>query len=179
MNFVHQGQACSQCVRCGVCVILIQVTDYNAASDIIAAGCQTEWTELERVLLALPVHLKASDQAGIQGHPIFDPIGTNDGIRTGLTAAGGWLSTIPIPQQFAFLGTDVDFGKNGLIVEAQFSNYPFLLNNTIRSELFFKANLNLTGVPTLATVILTKGHMFPASKSTLYYYPGNKDPHIS
>ena len=73
------------------------------------------------------------------------------------------------PPQFSFLGTDVDFGKNGLIVEAQFSNYPFLLNNTIRSELFFKAKLNLSGIPTLATVILTKGHMFPASNSTLYY----------
>jgi hypothetical protein len=56
-----------------------------------------------------------------------------------------------------------------LVAEAQFSNYPFLLNNTIRSELFFQANMTFGTAPTKATVIIAKSRMFPASNSTLYY----------
>src|SRR5262249_41552445 len=47
--------------------------------------------------------------------------------------------------------------------------YPFLLNNTIRSELFFQARMTFGSEPTKVTVIVTKARMFPASNSTLYY----------
>ncbi len=118
----------------------------------------------------MPLHIKASDQAGIQGTPIFfDPVGTNEHIKNALLQMSGWLANIPIPQQFDFLGTDVTFGKGSVIAEVQFSNYPFLLNNAIRSELFFKARTPLTGVPMDVVIIITKGKMFPASNSTLYY----------
>jgi hypothetical protein len=70
------------------------------------------------------------------------------------------------------MGTDVDFGKNGVLVEAHFSNYPFLLNNILRSELFFKSGLVLADGKTSFVVIITKAHMFPASNSTLYYEQG-------
>ena len=116
----------------------------------------------------MPLHIKASDQAGIQGRPIFDPVGTNEFIKSELSSRG-WRSNIPIPKQFDFLGTDVDFGKSGVLIEAQFSNYPFLLNNTLRSELFYKAEIPLGGEPTEVVAIITKAHMFPASNSTLYF----------
>jgi hypothetical protein len=76
---------------------------------------------------------------------------------------------LAIPPAFHFLGTDVDFGKSGVIVEVQFSNYPFLLNNILRSELFFKAKTLFSGHPTEVIVIITKDGIFPASNSTLYY----------
>jgi hypothetical protein len=116
----------------------------------------------------MPLHLKPSAQAGIHGRPIFDPIGTNEYIKTELLKLG-WEKNIPIPRQYNFLGTDVDFGKLGLIGESQFSNYPFLLNNTIRAELFFKANIKFGGQNTKLVFIITKAQMFPASNSTLYY----------
>ena len=80
----------------------------------------------------------------------------------------------PIPAEYDFLGTDVDNGKAGVIVEVQFSNYPFLLNNTVRSELFFKDRIPLSGQPTEVVIIITKAHMFPASNSTLYYEQAQK-----
>ena len=67
------------------------------------------------------------------------------------------------------MGTDIDFGKAGVIVESQFSNYPFLLNNTLRSELFFKAGTTFAGYATQLLILITKALMFPASNSTLYY----------
>lgn len=56
-----------------------------------------------------------------------------------------------------------------MIVEVQFSNYPFLLNNAMRSELLFKSKTPLTGEPPTMIVIITKAKLFPASNSTLYY----------
>jgi len=148
--------------------MLIEWTDFNGADERVAQKYQTEWRELQAVLEAMPLHLKASDQANIQGRAIFDPVGTNQHIADGLVPMG-WQQKIAIPEAFKFLGTDVDFGKNGVIVEVQFSNYPFLLNNTQRSDLFYRAQTVFHGAPTDLVIIVTKAGMFPSSNSTLYY----------
>jgi hypothetical protein len=116
----------------------------------------------------MPLHIKASDQAKIQGNPIFDPVGTNEYIKAALINCD-WKSNIPIPAPFRFLGTDIDFAKAGIVIEIQFSNYPFLLNNTLRSELFFKSQTEFAGHKTNLVILVTKALMFPASNSTLYY----------
>jgi hypothetical protein len=116
----------------------------------------------------MPLHIKPSDQAKIQGNPIFDPVGSNQYIKNALVKLG-WHSNILIPVKYRFLGKDVDFGKSGIILESQFSNYPFLLNNLLRSELFFKGSIHFAGNSTKLLVIITKAQMFPASNSTLYY----------
>jgi hypothetical protein len=118
----------------------IGFTDFNEADLLISSGFQTEWGEMETVLNSMPLHLKASDQRGKQGRPIFDAVGTNEYLKMSLVSTG-WRSSVQIPSEFKFLGTDIDFYKSGVIVEAQFSNYPFLLNNLLRSELFFKAGI--------------------------------------
>ena len=146
----------------------LQFTDYNGSEAQIWSYHKKAWCELASVIDAVPLHLKSSDQAGIQGNAIFDPVGTNNYFKEALSEKG-WLSNIPIPKQFSFLGTNVDFGKDGTLLEVQFSNYPFLLNNTIRSELFYKAELPLASKSTELAIIVTKAHMFPASNSTLYY----------
>ncbi len=148
--------------------MLIEWIDFNGADARIAQKYQTEWLELQKVLEAMPLHLKASDQANIQGRAIFDPVGTNQHIADEL-AARGWQAKIPVPTELKFLGTDVDFGKDGIVVEVQFSNYPFLLNNMLRSDLFYRAGTVFHGSPTDLVVIVTKAGMFPSSNSTLYY----------
>lgn len=150
--------------------MLLRIEDFNNADAAILGEMQSQWDELQGVLQEMPLHLKASDQAGIQGKPIWDPVGTNEHIKSALTKAPlSWRANIPIPTEYSFLGTDVDFAKGGLLVEVQFSNYPFLLNNILRTELFFKSGIALDGGSTKAAVIVTKAHMFPASNSTLYY----------
>lgn len=141
--------------------------DFNAANTVISSQCNVEWNDLHRVLTAMPLHVKASGQAGIEGNLVFDPVGTNEYIKTALVKLG-W-SKIRIPAEYEFFGKDVDFGKAGTIVEVQFSHYAFLPNNTLRSELFFKAGTQFLGHPTNLAVIVTKAQMFPASNSSLYY----------
>jgi hypothetical protein len=146
----------------------IQFTDYNGADVVLSNNYSTEWAEIQSSLQALPLHLKASDQAGIQGTPIFDPVGTNKYIKADLVRKG-WIPNIRIPTEFKFLGSNIDFGKSGMLVEVQFSNYPFLLNNAIRSELFHKSGFVIAGRQMEIAVFIVKAHMFPCSNSTLYY----------
>ncbi len=148
--------------------MLIRTTDFNGVDVLLSTGHATQWNDLAESLAALKLHLKPSDQAGKRGSPIFDAVGSNAAIKTELVARG-WASNIPISADLSFLGTDVDFVKTGVLVEVQFSNYPFLLNNLLRSELFFKGGAPLAGSKIDAAVIIAKAKMFDASNSTLYY----------
>lgn len=142
--------------------------DFNGAGALFTGKYAAAWAEIQATLSAMPLHLKASDQATLVGDPVFDPVGTNAWIKAHLIQPG-WSANLTIPAEFRFLGTDVDFAKRGLLVEAQFSNYPFLLNNVVRSELFFKAKTPIGAEPADALIVITKAHMFPAAQSTLYY----------
>lgn len=154
--------------------MILTLSDYNGAEAPLRKTCRQEWAELEVVLKKLPLCLKASDQAGKQGSPIFDPVATNAFIRNKLKADHGWATNIPIPQEYEFLGTDIDAGKNGVMVEVQFSNYPFLLNNMLRGELFFQGKFKIGSRATGVVVIVAKAQMLPASNSTLYYEQAKK-----
>jgi len=148
--------------------VQINHQSFNDSTSLFEGKFRSQWDEVSAALSGILLHLKASDKAGIQGHPIFDPVGTNQAIKNVLISSG-WRSNILIREEFKFLGTDIDFEKGGLLVEVQCSNYPFLLNNLLRSELFFKAKVCFSGPPIEAVLIITKAHMFPASNSTLYY----------
>lgn len=143
-------------------------TDFNGADSLFAGSHAPRWAELEEALTTLVLHLKASDQARKIGAPIWDAVGNNAAIKAALVARG-WHPNVPIPAPYKFIGTDVDFVSNGVVAEVQFSNYPFLLNNLLRCELFVKGSIDLDGSPIEAGVIITKARMFDASNSTLYY----------
>jgi hypothetical protein len=148
--------------------VQIQVTDYNGADARFAGSHAPQWAEIAAALTAVPLHLKASDQARKIGAPIWDAVGNNSAIRAQLVERG-WRPNVPIPAPLKILGKDVDFVKDGVAIEVQFSNYPFLLNNLLRCELFFKGRSQLGGSVVDAGVIITKGKMFDASQSTLHY----------
>lgn len=148
--------------------MLIKFQDFNNAVTHMEGRFAERWQELVDVLTDLPLHLKASQQDGKVGAPIFDPVASNAAIKMSLLKHT-WPTNIPIPDAVAFLGTDVDFFVDGLLVEAQFSNYPFFLNNVVRSALLAKSKAKLGNIQVEAVVIIAKGHMFPASNSTLYY----------
>lgn len=145
----------------------IKVVDYNNPDAVLAKTHTQEWEQILSTIRRMPLHLKASDQRGKQGSLIFDPVGTNAYLKQHLAPAG-WRAAAITPE-YAFLGLDVDFARSGVILEAQFSNYPFLLNNLIRSEMFFREQVRFDGAPTSVVVIVVKAAMYPASNSTLYF----------
>jgi hypothetical protein len=140
---------------------------YNNASNLLNDEYSTQWRDLRGMLEEMPLYLKASDQRNRVGRPIFDPKATNSHIKNALQTS--WNCDVSIPEQFTFLGNNIDFEHSGLIVEVQFSNYPFLLNNVIRSELFYRSYTQFSTENTSIVAIITKAGELPASNSTLYY----------
>jgi hypothetical protein len=116
----------------------------------------------------MPLHLQGSLQAKKVGSAIFDPKATNSHLRRA-TQERGWR-VIPVPSDLRAFGNEWDGGKRGTLAEWQFSNYPFLWNNCIRSEAVYKSGLRLPGLDAIkGLVIVTKSGLFPASNSSLYY----------
>jgi hypothetical protein len=145
-----------------------EVVDFNGAESYYNGAGMPEWADLEEVIAKMPLHLKGSLQAGRIGSAIFDPIATNLHIKRA-TQERGWRS-IPVPARLRAFGKDWDGGKGGTLGEWQFSNYPFLCNNCVRSEVVYKAGIPLPGLhPVQCLVIVTRSGLFPASQSTLYY----------
>lgn len=147
----------------------ILIEDFNNANSLCEKSCNSEWNDLFNILTDMPLHLKASDQEGIKGQGIFDPVGTNEYLKQKLITTNIWKTNVPIPKEYKFLGKEVDFINRSTLVEAQFSNYPFLLNNLIRSQLFINSNVCFDGFPISMLVIITKTNYIPSSNSTLYF----------
>lgn len=146
----------------------IRFTDYKDAEQAIGGKHGDQWRDIEQILEAMPLHVKGSDQKGIQGNLEFNPKGTNAYLKDAFVSRE-WGSNTPIPVEYRALGKDVDFWKEGVIVEVQFSNYPFLTNNVMRSDILYKEQVSIASDPVELLVIITKAHMFPAAQSTLYY----------
>lgn len=149
--------------------MLIHFTDFNNATNVINSSHQQSWNELEQTLLNMPLFLKSSAQTGKQGQAIFDPIANNNFLLNALSQKS-WQAAYPMPAQFVFFGDNIDYAKNGTLVEVQFSNYPFLINNVTRADILYKTHTamhNNQAVELL--VIITRFNCLPASNSTLYY----------
>lgn len=144
------------------------VADFNGADEVFSRGCAGEWRDLEKILESLPLYLQPSDQAGKVGVPIFDPKGTNEHL-TAAARRAGWRN-IPVPEELTPFGIDWDAGKGRVLAEWQFSNYPFLWNNVIRSEAVYRGSVSLSGLGAIAgMLVVTKCGLFPSSNSTLYF----------
>lgn len=142
--------------------------DFNGGLKILSDQYPQEDDDLRKSLKSLVLHVKESDQEGKQGSLIFNPVGTNEALKE-LLQKKSW-SSVSLPQQYSFFGLGVDFGKKGVCIEAQFSNYPFLLNNTLRSEVLYRDKFQLVkNYPLNVLVFITKVHSLPSSNSTLYY----------
>jgi hypothetical protein len=61
--------------------MIIAQTDFNGAEEVISQIYPLMWGHLYAMLTQMPLHLKASDQQGIQGKPIFDVVGSNQYIK--------------------------------------------------------------------------------------------------
>ena len=121
----------------------------------------SEQDDVIEKLQELYLHLKASDQKNKKHSPIFDPIGTNRSIKDKLIP--DWEPNLSIPKNYKHLGKDVDFYKDGSIIEVQFSNYPFLANNLLRTEVFFKSSELIFKDRVKNLTVITKGKRLPRS----------------
>ncbi|MDT9689852.1 hypothetical protein Q5762_16195 [Streptomyces sp. P9(2023)] len=152
--------------------MLYEIADFFGADDYFSTEGAEEWSEIQSVLDGLTLQLQPSGQAGLDGKAIFDPKGTNKALTEG-AAAFGW-GKISLPPDLTAFGTDWDAGKNAVLAEWQFSNYPFLWNNIVRSQVVARNGWLLAGMmdSPKALLVVTKSGCLPASQSTLYFEQG-------
>lgn len=145
-----------------------EVSDFAGAKEFFEGPGEREWQEIAWVLDGTTPQFQPSDQAGLNHRPIFDPKATNREL-TDRAAALGWKK-IPVPDGLKEFGLDWDAGKRTTLAEWQFSNYPFLWNNVIRTQGVYISDIELAGMDGVeALIVVTKCGLFPASNSTLYY----------
>ncbi len=144
------------------------VADFNGADSYYSADGAREWADIQSVISDMHLYLQGSLQAGKVGSAIFDPKASNLYLKSA-THTRGWR-TVPVPAGLREFGNDWDGGKRETLAEWQFSNYPFLWNNCIRSEAVYKTQLRLPGLELIkGLIIVTKSGIFPASNSSLYF----------
>jgi hypothetical protein len=145
-----------------------ELTDFNGSDAYYGGDGAGEWRDIDNILRRKPIFLQGSGQAGRIAMPIFDPKATNAYLRAESEKLG-WR-VVRVPKDLTAFGVDWDAGKGSSLAEWQFSNYPFLWNNIIRTEVVFKDRIALLGLnPIKALIVVTKSGIFPASASTLYY----------
>ncbi|WUH93457.1 hypothetical protein OG900_27325 [Streptomyces sp. NBC_00433] len=145
-----------------------ETADFSGATEYFAGPGSAYWSDLAYVIGHL--RLQPSGEDGMTGNPNFGPKATNR-ILTEQAALLGW-EKIPVPDSpKAAFGLDWDAGRGAVLVEWQFSNYPFLWNNIIRSQVAVHRSLLLQGMDSVpqALVVVTKSGCPPASRSTLYF----------
>ncbi len=149
--------------------MIYEFADFNGAAEYFDRAGAPYWAELDAVIDSVVPQFQPSDQRGKVGEPIFDPKATN--ARLTLEAADYGWNAIPVPTELEQFGVDWDSGKGPILAEWQFSNYPFLWNNIIRTEAIYQSEAILPGLgqPVDALVVVTKSGRFPASNSTLYF----------
>ncbi|GAA4656306.1 hypothetical protein GCM10023347_01970 [Streptomyces chumphonensis] len=152
--------------------MLFEIADFFHADSYFDNEGAQEWSEIAEVLSSTNLQLQPSGQAGLSGQAIFDPKATNRILTEG-AAEYGWRK-ISVPNPLRAFGTDWDAGKNAVLAEWQFSNYPFLWNNIIRSQVVARNEWTLTGMRShpRALIVVTKSGCLPASQSTLYFEQG-------
>lgn len=144
------------------------LADFNDSDAYFGGEGAPEWEDIEAIVRDLPLCLQPSGQAGIAGNAVFDPKATN-AFLTRSALARGWR-VIPVPTGLSEFGTDWDAGKAATLAEWQFSNYPFLWNNVIRSEAMFKSQIVIEHLePIKGLIVVTKSGAFPSSASSLYF----------
>lgn len=145
-----------------------EISDFANSKEFFEGPAIQEWREIASVLEGSILQLQPSDQAGRDRRPIFDPKATNKEL-TERAAQFGWTK-IPVPDGLKEFGLDWDAGKRTTLAEFQFSNYPFLWNNVIRTQGVYVSDIPLAGMQGVeALIVVTKCGLFPASNSTLYY----------
>jgi hypothetical protein len=138
----------------------IKIEKFNGSSKFL--------DDIDNAASKLPYFTKPSKQKTKIGSLVFDPVKTNNFLKQ-FFVENGWKPNVKIPPSFSHMGIHVDFLKDGVVMEVQFSNYPFLLNNIIRTEIFKKSLLKLDDSIVNELIIVTKAKNIPSANSSLYF----------
>lgn len=118
-----------------------QFHDLNGA-DVILQGT-AEWDEIDNVLQDLKYGVQLCRQKDRETELIFSPSTSNERICDRLTALG-WAPGVALQNPSYDTGKEVDFYKNGIVLEVQFAHYGLLQTDISRMQRLFDGGLKLS-----------------------------------
>jgi len=140
------------------------ICSVNDGEDLLRTKFPSEHRDICTVLSTIVCPMKESQQSGKQGVWIFDPIGMNAILREQLTMRG-WKAKVPLAERRK-AGNDVDFYKNGVVIEAQFGNFAYLQSDVARLEALHTGVVQLRGSPPVELgVLITVQKNMPRANS--------------
>lgn len=123
------------------------------------------WRQLLELVAASAYQMQGCGERKRVGEPIFSPSMNNATLRAGF-AREGWLCGVPLLTPTPASGRDVDFYKQGVVVEAQFSHYGLLQGDFARMEGLYTGPLALRGgLSVECGVVIVVNRAMPTSQS--------------
>ena len=122
----------------------ITTEDVNDAQNILEQNFLALYNELLNILDQCEYQMQASHQRERMGNTIFSPSITNKVLKT-FFENYGWEANVPLLNPGYNTGKDVDFYKDGIVVEVQFAHYALMTSDAARLEALFNGNMRLVG----------------------------------
>lgn len=145
-----------------------EVADFNDGWAVLAKKHPAEWAELQAVLSETQYHVQLCNQKGRTEERIFSPSMANSALKDALLTRG-WEAGVRIENSSYESGKDVDFFKNGVVLEVQFAHYGLLQADISRMEQLHTDVLRLAGgrkVSCGVEIVVTNG--MPRSQSVAH-----------
>lgn len=146
----------------------IEIHSVNDGEDYIARNHPIEWAEFNETLAQIPYHVQLCRQKGRENEMIFSPSMANAAIKE-LLLKKGWSAGVPIQNPSYQSGKDVDFYKNGVVLEVQFAHYGLMQADVGRMEDLRSGTLKLAGALSVDSGIeLVVTNKMPRSQSVAH-----------
>jgi hypothetical protein len=150
-----------------------EIDAVNNALVYLQANRIGELNDILCVLDNAPYQVQLCGQKGRQGELIFSPSVTNTVLENDFVSRG-WEARVPLFNAGYDTGKDVDFYKNGVVVEVQFAHYGLCLTDISRMERLFTGGLKLQPTssgsprPVVAGVEIVVDRQMPTSQSVAH-----------
>lgn len=150
-----------------------ETEEVNNAMAFLQANRSAELNELFSVLDNALYQVQFCGQRGRETELIFSPSMSNTVLKDSFTSLG-WEAGVPLANPGYDTGRDVDFYKNGVVVEVQFAHYGLCMTDISRMERLYSRSLQLQSNPSgaprhvVAGVEIVVDRHMPTSQSVAH-----------
>lgn len=146
----------------------IEVHSVNGGEFFLAQNHPNEWVEFIEMIAEVPYHVQLCRQKGRETEMIFSPSMANAELKKRLVDKN-WSANVPIANPSYHSGKDVDFYKNGVVLEVQFAHYGLMQADVGRMEELRTGGLALAGgFPVDCGIELVVTNRMPRSQSVAH-----------
>ncbi len=120
--------------------------DCNDGLAVLQQNHPAELAEIQAAISGMEYHVQLCGEAGRTSELIFSPSLNNDGLKSAFRAFN-WECGVALENPTPETGRDVDYYKNGVVVEVQFAHYALCITDVSRMQRLFTQQVRLKPYP--------------------------------